>query len=344
MRVALIADTHWGVRNDDRMFVEEASLFFRDQFFPTISGLGIDTVIHLGDTFDRRRFINYQTLRTFLDVYIEGMRGKRLITVIGNHDVYYKDVNDVNSIDMLVRPYQPIVIDEPTTMDLGGTSALLVPWISPDNSDRVHSALRASDASLLFGHFEMKGFRMSAGQPLSDFGMERSSLDHFDAVFSGHYHHRSTVDNFTYLGCPYEMTWADANDPKGFAVIDTDTGQTTFYDNRRRLHRTIQFDGSAPPDTSELGGKIVRVLVDRTSVNPYALEQFMSRLEEDGVSDARVVQQETNIAEVAGATAAVDGVDRRGVIRDFVMDRYVGHIDRSVLAGLMVDLYDEVTA
>ena len=54
MKIALITDTHWGVRNDNIAFIDNSKQFLSDLFFPTLEKEGIKTVVHLGDLVDRQ--------------------------------------------------------------------------------------------------------------------------------------------------------------------------------------------------------------------------------------------------------------------------------------------------
>ena len=42
MKIALITDTHWGVRNDNVSFHDNSKKFLDDVFFPTLMSKGIN--------------------------------------------------------------------------------------------------------------------------------------------------------------------------------------------------------------------------------------------------------------------------------------------------------------
>lgn len=47
MLVALITDTHFGIKNDSPLFYEYFDLFLDNVFFPTLEQKGIDKIIQL---------------------------------------------------------------------------------------------------------------------------------------------------------------------------------------------------------------------------------------------------------------------------------------------------------
>ena len=63
MKIAIIGDTHFGARNDSHVFLEYFMKFFGEVFFPYIETHNINTIIHLGDFLDRRKFVNFQTIQ-----------------------------------------------------------------------------------------------------------------------------------------------------------------------------------------------------------------------------------------------------------------------------------------
>ena len=62
MKVAIITDTHYGARKGSAHLHEYFKLFYDNVFFPTLEKEGIDTIIHMGDIFDSRKSIDYQSL------------------------------------------------------------------------------------------------------------------------------------------------------------------------------------------------------------------------------------------------------------------------------------------
>ena len=118
----MITDQHFGGKQDSQNFSNYIEKFYREQFFPYLSENNIDTVIDLGDTFDRRKFVNFNTLsqvrQFYFDVYYE--RDIKLHSIVGNHSTYYRNTNSVNSSELLYGHYDNVsVYPEAETIHVG---------------------------------------------------------------------------------------------------------------------------------------------------------------------------------------------------------------------------------
>ena len=118
MKVALITDTHFGARNDSVQFLDFYEAFYRDTFFPKLKESKVDAILILGDTFDRRKYINFYSLKRAKEMFFDPLMelGVPVHMLAGNHDTYFKNTNDVNSVDLLLVEYGKSinVIDSPT--------------------------------------------------------------------------------------------------------------------------------------------------------------------------------------------------------------------------------------
>ena len=166
MQVPLITDTHFGGKNDSSIFLDFQEKFFSDVFFPKLDVLGSNTIIHLGDFFDRRKFVNMQTLyrvkKMFLDPLQE--RNIKMYLILGNHCTFFKNTNEINSPNLLCKEYDNVkIINNPQTIDLDGLSVGMVPWICPDNQLECEQYISTTSCDILFGHFAINGFVMHAG-------------------------------------------------------------------------------------------------------------------------------------------------------------------------------------
>ena len=120
----------------------------------------------MGDTFDSRKGIDFSALTWAKDHYFDRLRdmGITVHTIVGNHTAYYKNTNEVNAIDLLLREYNNVKIySEVSSIEVGGCNVLLVPWINSDNEDMSLSLINRSQASVCMGHLELNGFRVHRG-------------------------------------------------------------------------------------------------------------------------------------------------------------------------------------
>lgn len=349
MKLALLTDTHFGARNDALMFQDFFNQFYGEVFFPALRERGIKTVVHLGDLLDRRKFINFAILnrvRTdFVDRIVEDEID--LHCIIGNHDTFFKNTNEVNSVQELFRDVPNFKIySDPATVRFDGVDLLFLPWINSSNYERSLAAVEESKAVVCMGHLELQGFEMYRGTKC-EHGMSRETFSKFHSVFSGHFHHRSTQGNIHYLGSPYEMTFADMEDSLGFHIFDTEDLSLEFIPNPYRMFfRVVYDDHTQEPgqlmdvDPAQYKDKFLKIVVKSKS-DPYLFEKYLDRIYASNPADTSIME---------GYSADLDDVpdsEKEFVIEDTltVLNTYVDNIDMDVdrdkLKEVLRELYVE---
>ena len=167
MKIALVTDTHWGARNDSVAFLDYFSKFHDNIFFPYLEKHGIKTIIHLGDIVDRRKYINFVVLNRFKDRFIKPVveRGIDLHVIIGNHDVPFRNTNEINSMKELFADDFANINSywKPTTKNFDGCDICFMPWINRSNFDESMDELNQTKAQVVFGHFEISGYQVMRG-------------------------------------------------------------------------------------------------------------------------------------------------------------------------------------
>ena len=158
MKIALINDTHFGARNDNPNYANYFYKFWDDLFFPYIEHHNIKQIIHLGDVLDRRKFVNFKTLSDFNNKFVERVKDIDIDIIIGNHDTYYKNTNDINAPQELMSWSN--VYSEPKVVERGGMKMLYLPWVTPENIERTTMMLAQESADIVLGHLEIKGFHI----------------------------------------------------------------------------------------------------------------------------------------------------------------------------------------
>lgn len=349
MKIALITDQHFGVRNDSVVFHDYMDRFYTEVFFPYLKKNKIDTIVDLGDTFDRRKYINYYSLSRAKKYWFDIIEAEnlKLISLVGNHVIPYKNTLEINALDLLLNEYSSVsVINGPSEIDLDGTKLLLVPWICDNNYENTMKILNSTKAQVCLGHLELNGFQMYKGVDSHD-GMDPKLFERFEHVFSGHYHHRSTKGNVTYLGCPYEMTWSDYGDEKGFHVFDTETRHLTFISNPIKMFHKIFYDDKDSSIENLLDvnfGKYkntyVKIVV-KAKNNPYWFDLFVDSLEKEGPANIQVVDDNLNLQLESDKDIIDEAEDTLTILRKYIDALEVTETEKPALEGLVRALYEE---
>ena len=349
MKIAVITDQHFGARNDSPHFLDYYEKFYKHTFFPTLDSNGINTVLILGDTFDRRKYVNFYSLKRTKEMFFDEL-AKRNIQVhmlAGNHDTYFKNTNEVNSVRLLLKEYNNIsVIDEPTTIDVNDTSICMLPWICPENYNDSIQTIKETNAVICMGHLEIAGFAMHRGMPSQE-GLDRGLFKKFNVVFSGHYHHRSNQDNIRYLGNPYELTWQDYNDPRGFHLFDLNSLDLEFIENTNVMFHRITYDDKETAisemlakELDKYAGTYVKVVVVNKT-NPHLFDRFMDKLYRANPVDITIAEDFADLTEGVDDDMINEAEDTITIINKFVDGIKEEHIDNDKLKTVLKELYVE---
>ena len=339
MKVAIITDTHYGARKGSKHLHDYFEKFYADVFFPTLEKEGVTTVVHMGDIFDSRKSIDYQSLEWAKRVVFDPLKKYKVHAVIGNHDCYYKNTNEVNSPELLLQDYSNIsTYSEASEIKIDNLNILLLPWINSENFESSSNAVKKTNAKVAMGHLELNGFRAHRGHIMED-GMSIDIFDKFDRVFSGHYHTRSDNGKIFYLGNPYEMFWNDVNDTRGFTIFDTDTLTHTHVDNPYKLFYNIYYEDTNYKlfNTTEYENKIVKVIV-RKKTNPKDFEKFVDKLYSTGVQDLKIVE---NFMVHENEEFEIDEDENTISILNRYIDESEFEFDKNIIKGIFRDLYTQ---
>lgn len=348
-KVALITDSHFGLRGDDQIFAEHINQFYKNQFFPYLQKNNINYIIHLGDIMDRRKFVNYLTAKQFRENFLEPIRLRKINThmIIGNHDTVYKNTNDVNSMNELCQAYERYIrwYPEASEITIDGTKILLVPWINQQNFERTMTLIDKTDAQVCFGHLEIQGFGMYKGVVNHD-GISPDIFNKFAIVASGHFHHKSTKRNINYLGAPYQITWSDYDDDRGFHIFDTNTFNLTHITNKEVMfHKIFYDDGTITKklidqmDFTSLKNKYVKLIIQEKN-DAYLFDYLVEKMEKAGIADLQVVDDHKHLDSVEMNEIVDETSDTMTMIDTFIKNRPdITEVDR--VKRIVSELYNE---
>lgn len=275
-------------------------------------------------------------------------RNIQLHVIVGNHDAYYKNTLEVNSVDLLLEEYDNIkTYVEPEVIEVGGCEIMLVPWICDQNEEKTFVMADKTSAQVLFGHLELAGYEMYKGG-IIDHGISDQWLRKFDLVCSGHYHHKSQNGCINYLGTAYEITWSDYNDQKGFHIFDTTTRSLEFIENPHKLFHKVWYDDANLDMTGllkqceqfeDFKGCSIKVII-KNKDNPMLFDLFMEKLEAADPMTIQVVTDHLHL-DLEDDADIVDEAEDTLTILDSYVDGLEIKNDKQDLQLLLRSLYDE---
>ena len=341
MKVAIITDQHFGARKNSKLFHDYFLKFYNEVFFPRLEEEGITTVVDMGDTFDSRKGIDFSALSWAKNNYYDRLRdmGVTVHTIVGNHTAYYKNTNEVNAVDLLLREYDNVeVYSKCAEVLLDKLEVLFIPWINAENYEDTVQSVKVSRSTCAMGHLELNGFRAHRGHVMEQ-GMDCDLFAKFTKVFSGHFHTRSDNGQVYYLGNPYEMFWNDANDKRGFVIFDTDTLEWEYVNNPNRMFYNIYYEDTNYQtfDTREYENKIVKVIVRKKS-DLKKFEKFIDKLYSSGVFELKIVEnfqfQESEEFE------AFESEDTLSILNRYIQESEV-NLEKSVIQRIVQEVYQE---
>ena len=343
MKIAIITDQHFGARKSSRVFHDFFKKFYDNVFFPTLKKRRIDTVLDLGDTFDNRRNLDLWAAQWSTDNYFSRLKemGVTVHSLVGNHTAYFKDTNKVNTLESVLGEYDNIKIyDSATEVMIGGLPILFIPWINAENNDETYSLIEETDCPVAMGHLELNGFEAHRGY-IMDHGHATSPYRKFDKVFSGHYHQKSTRENISYLGNPYQIYWNDYNQKRGFHIFDTNTLKLEFIPNPYEIYSKIYYNedqlNSSRFDYTNYTNNFIKVIVEK-KIDSDKFEFFISQLYAAGVHDIKIIE-DPSFEQDLNEEIDIDKEDTLTILERYVDD--MEHSDKPALKSILKSLYVE---
>ena len=306
---------------------------------------GITTCVHLGDVVDRRKFISFKIANDFRQRFINRFAelGIDLHIIIGNHDTYYKNTNEVNSMEELVGRDRCNIYTGPEVVEFDGVPIQFIPWINTNNYDESMTALSHSPAQIAMGHLEVNGFEMHKGH-FADGSYDKELFRRFDIVMSGHFHHKSDDGQIYYLGTPYEIYWSDYEDPRGFHIFDTDTRELERIVNPYRLFEKVYYDDTTTDyteyDMSKFKDMYVKVIVVNKK-DLYQFDKFVDKLLQADAHEVKIVEDFSELDAENVSDDIVENTEDTMTLLEKYIDELDVTMDKDRLKNTMRSLYTE---
>ena len=232
-KVLIFSDFHWGKSKNSEIKIQQNEMFI-DWLIKKASILGIPHVIFMGDWFENRNNISVKTYNHSYEALKRmSSAGLTVHMIIGNHDIYYREANNVHSL----KPYSEIpnifIYTEAEPVQFNGDhKGMLVPWETFD-----FSTMKDTPCDVMFGHFEFIGAVHNAvSSDTSKHGFNGNEMTKVaPLVFSGHYHARREYNfkngKVVCVGSPLQLDWGDFNDTKGIYIYDSISNSYEFIEN-----------------------------------------------------------------------------------------------------------------
>lgn len=238
MRIGIIGDIHIGAQENNENFIDyqmESLKWAYEKFREN----NIKNIIYLGDILDKRRQITFKVLKSFYNIF--GPDDFEHYILAGNHDCYYKDTNEINSIDLLLEDFKHIctITQEPKEIEIENEKLLFVPWINKTNLEQTEKNIKKSTAKYVFSHLDISGFEMTRGILSTTSSIRLELLDKFNKVITGHYHNYSNKGDITYIGSLCEQNWNDLDIDKFIGVLDTEKDELEKIKSPFKLYHKI---------------------------------------------------------------------------------------------------------
>lgn len=327
MKIALITDTHIGARNSSKVFREQMKSFLSD-FLDDVKEQKIETILHLGDFFDSRTSLSLVDIDFVVNWFIPKLNdsGAHMIVIAGNHDVYYRNSNKINSLSLLKNCKNITVIeDEIYVHKTDNKNFVMCPWLNDENQERLLEELAhyATKEHILCLHGEFAGMKMYKNSIVNQHGLDVSLFKGYHHVLSGHFHHPSVYGNIEYMGAAHYMNWQDHNDWRGYFTYDVKNDSYEKIKNPYSPFVEIKYDDAR----TDLEGKIVRIIVEEEAVHSE-LKDFIHSIEKQKVVSVDVV--DNTIFESSDAEEENDESDE-------IIDKSLSDYYSSYLSQLKLD-------
>jgi DNA repair exonuclease SbcCD nuclease subunit len=340
MKICLLTDTHWTARKSSKIFQDYFEQFYKNIFFPTLEQHGVEIVVHMGDAFDNRKSIDFFGLEWTKRVVLNPLSKYKVHLINGNHDVYFRSTNRVNSPDLLLGQYSNIKIySNPTEVSIGDLKIVFVPWINQENESDTIDLLQKTTSKIVMGHLELNGFEAHKGHIMEN-GRDPKIFSKFKKVFSGHYHTRSNNGTVYYIGNPYEIYFNDVDETRGFVIFDTDTLDHFYVDNPYKMHYNLYYDDT-PIQTlnvSELEGKIVKVIVRKKS-RVKLFENYIEKIYNANVAELKIVENYVH-SDVENFDICLENEDTFSLLQRFI-DESECKLNKNKIKNILKETYME---
>lgn len=242
-KTAVFSDLHIGLKGSNIAYLDICKNVVKEIAKHLKSGK-IKNVVFCGDFFHSRKQIDLMSLSYGLRIISDLAKLANVYLICGNHDSYFKNTIDINSIKIFKETKNVHIIDSgPEPAMINGQHGLFVPWDAENKFD--FSAYEKESLDFVFGHFDFS-MKYLMGSYVTDNAANGATSGllselNIDAdknfpknaielvkeggvVYSGHIHLRKEFiaksRKIILVGSPYEQNFGERWTTHGFYVLD----------------------------------------------------------------------------------------------------------------------------
>ena len=338
MKVALISDLHFGIKKNDKIFQESQLKFFKEQLVDELKKRDINKIFVLGDIFDTRQSVNVQTENVVLDLFRNTFKDFEVHVIVGNHDLYYTTMTEVNSLKILSLLPNVNVYEHSEIVNFDGTDVLFLPWITDYSSFKPIT----KNVKYAFAHLDVTGFMMDKVNMCSS-GIEMEKItDKIEHTYTGHFHSRSNKilngKSITYIGSPYQLTRIDRGDERGCTILDLDTNETEFIKNEKSMiFNKISFPNEPDDKEKFVKGNVIDVEVTYENAK-YAKKLYDYVKDLDNYFPAYPVNVKILQKEEAESNLKIESINLFSLFKSYIDDMTIDNKEK--VYSSLVELYN----
>jgi len=203
--------------------------------------------------------------------------------------------------------------------------------------------MQETKAEVVMGHLDISGFEMHVGQ-ISDGLYTKDKFRKFHTVMSGHFHHKSDDGQIYYLGTPYQITWNDYNDPKGFHIFDTETRELTRVINPYTIFTKIYYDDTQEDydnhDVKKYKNQYVKLIVVNKK-DLYKFDKFTDKLLKADCHEVKIVEDFSDLDANTVSDDIVNNTEDTMTLLGKYIDELEVNLDKKKLKETVAKLYRE---
>lgn len=269
----LFSDLHLGVHQNSPRWHQLAvdwSVWVKQ----TAEKENAEAIVCLGDYFHDRDQIDVSTLDVARKI-LNSFSDFKVYLITGNHDIYYKEKNDVTSLHVFKDYPYVTVVNETVRLKYQDKQINMVPWTDATDANNF-------EGDVVLTHAEFKNFRMNNSKFCeSGFELEKYA-ERERMILAGHFHISDVrkMGKLTggYLGNPFQHTFADINNNKYLYILDLETMELKKIENEfSPRHEIIRYSKKEEPKRKN---SIVRLIYD-VSDTPEKYTSFASFIQEN---------------------------------------------------------------